>query len=428
MSALDILLVILRIAFGAFVPLSFVAVLVWMERRGAGFFQDRAGPNRCNVMGFRAGGLIQNIADAIKLIFKEDIVPGHIKHKFYFILAPMLVFITALLCFAVIPFADVLILGDKSYVMQAVPMDIGILWFLAIVGFGVYGIILAGWSSHNKYGVLGGLRAAAQVISYEIPMGLALVSLLAVYGTVNLTEIAKFQGKLLFGFIPMWGVLLQPLGVIIFIVAAFAETNRTPFDLAEGESEIVAGYHVEYSSMKFALFFMGEYVAMFVSSALIVTLYFGSYQIPWFATETLVAFARPIVVAIMIGLPVVAYFFGQWIKKNNRSHYYRENDPRVRETAVYIALLWSLVVVLEIILIGYLVFASGGAATRILVALLQIGTFLLKTFLMCFVYVWVRWTLPRFRYDQLQKIGWEKLLPLALLNIFITSAIIVSFG
>ncbi len=428
MSALDILLVILRIAFGAFVPLSFVAVLVWMERRGAGFFQDRAGPNRCNVLGFRAGGLIQNAADGIKLIFKEDIVPGHIKHKFYFILAPMLVFITALLCFAVIPFADVLVLGDKHYVMQAIPMDIGILWFLAVVGFGVYGIILAGWSSHNKYGVLGGLRAAAQVISYEIPMGLALVSLLAVYGTVNMTEMAQFQGQLLFGFIPMWGVVLQPLGVIIFIVAAFAETNRTPFDLAEGESEIVAGYHVEYSAMKFALFFMGEYVAMFVSSALIVTLYFGSYQIPWFNTETLVNYARPVVIVIMIGLPVVGYFFGEWIKKNNRSHYYRENDPRVKETAVYIGLLWSLVVVLEMILLAYLVFASGGVADRILVVLLQIATFLFKTFLMCFVYVWVRWTLPRFRYDQLQKIGWEKLLPLALLNIFITSAIIVSFG
>jgi NADH-quinone oxidoreductase subunit H len=428
MSALDILLVILRIAFGAFVPLSFVALLVWMERRGAAFFQDRAGPNRANVLGFRAGGLIQNAADGIKLAFKEDIIPGHVKHKFYFVLAPMLVFITALLCFAVIPFADVLILGDKHYIMQAIPMDIGILWFLAVVGFGVYGIILAGWSSHNKYGILGGLRAAAQVISYEIPMGLALVSLLAVYGTVNLTEMAQFQGKLLFGFIPMWGVVLQPLGVIIFIVAAFAETNRTPFDLAEGESEIVAGFHVEYSAMKFALFFMGEYVAMFVSSALIVTLYFGSFQIPWLNTETLVANARPVVVLIMIGLPVIGYFFGAWIKKNNRSHYYRENDPRKKETAVYISLLWSLVAVTEIVLLAYLVFAHGGVADRILVALLQIGTFLFKTFLMCFVYVWVRWTLPRFRYDQLQKIGWEKLLPLALLNIFITSAIIVSFG
>jgi NADH-quinone oxidoreductase subunit H len=428
MSGLDILLILLRVAFGAFVPLIFVAVLVWMERRGAGFFQDRAGPNRCHIMGFRAGGLAQNLADAVKLLFKEDVIPGHIKHKFYFVLAPMLVFITAILCFAVIPFADVLILGDKHYIMQAVPMDIGILWFLAIVGFGVYGIILAGWASHNKYSILGGLRAAAQVISYEIPMGLALVSLLVVYGTVNLSEMAQYQGQLLFGFIPMWGVVLQPLGVIIFIVAAFAETNRTPFDLAEGESEIVAGFHVEYSSMKFTLFFMGEYVAMFVSSALIITLYFGGYQIPWFTTEALVAHAKPVAILLMAILPVGAFFFAGWIKKNNRSHYPRVNDPRVREAKVYIALLWSLVVLIEAVLLGYLVFAAGGSADRILVLLLQIATFLFKTFLMCFVYVWVRWTLPRFRYDQLQKIGWEKLLPLALLNIFVTSAVIVSFG
>ena len=428
MSALDILMVLLRIMFGAFVPLSFIAILVWMERRGAGYFQDRAGPNRCNVMGFRAGGLIQNLADGVKLIFKEDVVPGHIQHKFYFILAPMLVFITALLCFAVIPFADVLVIGDREYMMQAVPTDIGILWFLAIVGFGVYGIIFAGWSSHNKYGVLGGLRAAAQVISYEIPMGLALVSLLAVYSTVNLTEMAQFQGQLLFGFIPMWGVVLQPLGVIIFIVAAFAETNRTPFDLAEGESEIVAGFHVEYSSMKFALFFLGEYVAMFVSSALIVTLYFGSYQIPWLATETLVANAQSVVIVLMLVIPVCAYLFAGWIRKNNKSHYERENDPRVREARVYIALLWSAVAFLEVVFLCYLIFAAGGVADRILVTLLQIVTFLIKTTMMCFVYVWVRWTLPRFRYDQLQKIGWEKLMPLALLNIFITSAVIVSFG
>jgi len=428
MSALDILLVILRIAFGAFVPLSFVAVLVWMERRGAGYFQDRSGPNRCNVLGFRAGGLIQNIADAVKLIFKEDIVAGHIKHKFYFILAPTLVFITAILSFAMVPFADTLILNGKEYIMQAIPADLGILWFLAVVGFGVYGIILAGWSSHNKYGVLGGLRAAAQVISYEIPMGLALVSLLTIYSTVNLSEMARFQGQLLFGFIPMWGVVLQPLGVIIFIVAAFAETNRTPFDLAEGESEIVAGFHVEYSSMKFALFFMGEYVAMFVSSALIVTLYFGSYQIPWFTTETLVNHAKPVVFLLMLAIPVAAYFFNIWMKKNNRSQYERPNDPRVFEAQVYAAVIWSIVIFIEIIFLGFLIFSSGGGGARILVALLQISCFLFKTFLMCFVYIWVRWTLPRFRYDQLQRLGWQKLLPLALLNIFITSAVVVSLA
>ena len=391
MSQLDILLVLLRVAFGAFVPLCFIAVLVWLERRGAAFFQDRAGPNRAHIFGFRAAGLVQNAADGIKLIFKEDVIPGHSSHK-------------------------------------GIPMDLGILWFLAITGFAVYGIILAGWSSHNKYGVLGALRASAQVISYEIPMGLALVSLLVVYGTINLNEIVHFQGKLLFGFIPMWGVVLQPLAAVIFIVSAFAETNRTPFDLAEGESELVAGFHVEYSAMKFALFFMGEYVAMFVSSSIIITLFFGGYQIPWLTTETLVAYAKPITYLLVAGIPVAAGLFCGWMMKNNKSHYDRPNDPRVREAKVYRVIIWMMVVVVEAVLIGYLLYAAGGGADRILVVLLQIATFLVKTFMMCFVYVWVRWTLPRFRYDQLQLLGWKMLLPLALLNIFITSAVVVALS
>jgi len=428
MSQLDILLLILRVAFGAFVPLCFIAVLVWMERRGAGFIQDRSGPNRANIFGFRAGGLVQNLADAVKLITKEDIIPGHVKHKFYFVLAPVIVFCIALISFAAVPFADVLVINGKEYIMQAIPTDLGILWFLALAGFGVYGIILAGWSSHNKYGVLGGLRAAAQVISYEIPMGLAIISMLVVYGTVNLTEMAQFQGQLLFGFIPMWGIVLQPLGAIIFIVSAFAETNRTPFDLAEGESELVAGFHVEYSSMKFGMFFMGEYVAMFTSSALIVTLYFGGFQIPWFSTESLVNYARPITVLLMLLLPVFALFFARWIAKNNKSHYDRPDDPRVREAQIYIKGLWAIVAALEIVLFIYLITVSGGVADRILVVFLQIITFLVKTTLMCFVYVWVRWTLPRFRYDQLQKLGWQTLLPLSLLNIFVTSAIVVALS
>ncbi|WP_245590132.1 complex I subunit 1/NuoH family protein [Desulfobulbus elongatus] len=409
-------------------PLCFIAVLVWMERRGAAFFQDRSGPNRANICGFRAGGLVQNLADAVKLITKEDIIPDHIKHKFYFVLAPVIVFCIALVSFAAVPFADALIINGKEYLMQAIPTDLGILWFLALAGFAVYGIILAGWSSHNKYGVLGGLRAAAQVISYEIPMGLAIISALVVYGTVNLTEIAQYQGQLLFGFIPMWGVVLQPLGAIIFIVAAFAEANRTPFDLAEGESELVAGFHVEYSSMKFGMFFMGEYVAMFTSSAIIVTLYFGGYQIPWFSTETLVNNARAITVLLMLLTPAFAWVFALWMAKNNKSHYDRPNDPRVREAQIYTKILWGVVAALEIVLFIYLITVSGGVADRILVTLLQIVTFLVKTTLMCFVYVWVRWTLPRFRYDQLQKLGWQTLLPLSLLNIFVTSAIVVALS
>ena len=427
MSQLDILLVILRVAFGAFVPLCFIAVLVWMERRGAAYFQDRSGPNRANILGYRAAGLIQNLSDAVKLITKEDVIPGHIKHKFYFVLAPVIVFFIALVSFAAIPFADTLLINGKAYIMQTIPTDLGILWFLAVAGFGVYGIILAGWSSHSKYGMLGGLRAAAQVISYEIPMGLAIISVLVVYGTVNLNEMAQFQGKLLFGFIPMWGVILQPLGAIIFIIAAFAETNRTPFDLAEGESELVAGFHVEYSSMKFGMFFMGEYVAMFTSSAIIITLYFGGYQIPWLSTETLVNHIRPVILLLMLGLPVFAKLFSMWISKNNRSHYDRPDDPRIREALGYIKVLWILVAVLEILLVLFLVF-SGGVGDRWLVVVLQIITFLVKTTLMCFVYVWVRWTLPRFRYDQLQKLGWQTLLPLSLLNIFVTSAIVIALS
>lgn len=427
MSQLDILLLILRVAFGAFVPLCFIAVLVWMERRGAAFFQDRSGPNRANIFGFRAGGLVQNLADAVKLITKEDIIPDHVKYKFYFVLAPVIVFCIALISFAAIPFADVLVINGKKYIMQTIPTDLGILWFLALAGFAVYGIILAGWSSHNKYGVLGGLRAAAQVISYEIPMGLAIISALVVYGTVNLTEIAQFQGALLFGFIPMWGVVLQPLGAIIFIVAAFAEANRTPFDLAEGESELVAGFHVEYSSMKFGMFFMGEYVAMFTSSAIIVTLYFGGYQIPWFSTETLVSHAGIVSFLLMLAVPAFAFLFSLWMQKNNKTHYDRVDDPRKRETEIYTKILWIFVGGIEVLLLFFMVF-SGGYAANILVALLQIMTFLVKTTLMCFVYVWVRWTLPRFRYDQLQRLGWQTLLPLSLLNIFVTSAVVVALN
>lgn len=428
MSQLDILLIILRVSFGAFVPLCFIAVLVWMERRGAGFIQDRSGPNRANIFGFRAGGLVQNLADAVKLITKEDVIPDHVRHKFYFVLAPVILFAVSILSFAAVPFADVLVLDGKEYMMQTIPTDLGILWFLAIVGFAVYGIILAGWSSHNKYSMLGGLRSASQVISYEIPLALAIISVLIVYGTVNLTEIVQYQGQLLFGFIPMWGIVLQPLAGVIFIVAAFAEANRTPFDLVEGESELVGGFHTEYSSMKFGMFFMGEYVALFTSSAIIITLFFGGFQIPWFTTETLVNHARPITVLLMILLPVLGYVVVSWIRKNNKSHYDRPDDPRVREAQVYSKIVWGLVVASEIVLLIYLIAVSGGPADRVLVAFLQILTFLLKTTLMCFVYVWVRWTLPRFRYDKLQKLGWEILIPLSLLNIIVTAAVVVALS
>ncbi|MCK5517616.1 MAG: NADH-quinone oxidoreductase subunit H, partial [Desulfobulbaceae bacterium] len=195
-----------------------------------------------------------------------------------------------------------------------------------------------------------------------------------------------------------------------------------------GESEIVAGFHVEYSAMKFAIFFMGEYIAMFASSAIIVTLYFGGYQIPFLATDTLISYAKPIAFLLMLGLPAGMYFFAGWIRRNNVSHYPRENDPRVYEANIYIKCFWGLVIVLELFLFALLLCQSEGSAAHIFVVLLQVSTFLLKVTMMIFVYIWVRWTLPRFRYDQLQKLGWQVLLPLALLNIFITGAIVVALS
>ncbi|WP_027389541.1 complex I subunit 1/NuoH family protein [Chrysiogenes arsenatis] len=423
MTWVDVLMVLLRIVFAVVVPLLFVPIFVWLERRGASYIQDRSGPNRCHIGGITLFGLIQPIADAVKLIFKEDLTPRHIKNKFYFYIAPAILFSASLLTFAVIPFADSVEIGDKSYLMQAIPTDIGILWFLGIAGIAVYGIILAGWASHNKYSILGGLRASAQVISYEVPMGLALIGILICYGTVDLNQMVRTQSELLFGFLPNWGIFLQPFGFLLFMIAAIAESNRTPFDCAEGESEIVGGYHTEYSSMKFALFFMGEYVAMFVSSALIATLYFGGYNIPYVTTEMLRENSMLVAAILMVIVPVAFLAFIFWMHRTNRSHYTTADDKRTRETKI---LTWAFLVVMFGIqgLLGISILA-GDAASQMLTVVIQIVVFLMKTFFFGFLYVWIRWTLPRFRYDQLQNLGWKYLLPLALLNIFITGAVVV---
>ncbi len=238
---MHIIMILLPIVLTVLFSLVTIPLLVWMERRVAALIQNRLGPNRCNVKGIRLGGIVQPIADMMKLIFKEELHPKHIKQKFYYILAPGIVFGASFLSFMVVPYADDITLGDFTYHIQALPIDLGILWFIALAGLAVYGIIIAGWSSHNKYSILGALRASAQVISYEIAMGLAIVSFLITYDTISLNAMVHKQGELLFGFIPAWGVLMQPLAAIIFIVTAFAETNRAPFDAPEGEHELVAG-------------------------------------------------------------------------------------------------------------------------------------------------------------------------------------------
>jgi NADH-quinone oxidoreductase subunit H len=426
MSHLSISIVIINIILALLFSLGAAPILVWIERRVAGLIQDRLGPNRCHINGIRLGGLIQSFADMLKLVFKEDFQAKAIKEHFFFSLAPVIVFASAFLSFMVMPFADDLVINGERFIMQGLPMDLGILWFLAFAGLSVYGIMLGGWSSRNKYSLLGAMRAGAQVISYEAAMGLSVVSLLITYGSVHLGQIVAYQGELLFGFIPAWGIIVQPLAALIFIVTAFAEANRTPFDLAEGESEIVGGYHTEYSAMRFGLFFVGEYVAMSASSAVIVTLFLGGYHLPYLNTQTLQSFMPWILMFVIIALPLASFYMMRWIKKHNRWH--KAGDVRNRESAFLRKGLIG-VNVLFIAGLGTLLFVGlTQTSTNVATAVIQIATFALKLLLMNFVFVWVRWTLPRFRYDQLQTLGWKVLMPLAIFNIIVTATIVVIKG
>lgn len=426
MEFTPIVVVIVNILLAVKLAVGMTPLMVWWERRVAGFMQDRTGPNRCDIGGFRLGGLIQSIADMLKLVFKEDLTPSHIKYKFFYTIAPAIVFLCYFLTFGVIPFADNLVIDGKEYMMQALPMDLGILWFIAFAGLSIYGIILGGYASCSKYGLLGSIRASAQVISYEAAMGLALISIIITYGSINLGDIVRGQGDLVFGFLPAWGIIMQPVAAIIFIVCIFAEANRAPFDVAEGESEIVAGYHTEYSAMRFGLFQVGEYAAMCGASAIIVTLFFGGYQLPWLNTETLHSNITIVMGAIMVIVPVLVFFLTKWMKKNYE--WMNPNDPRAKEGKVLIKVFWGVAVIIVGILAALLASGLGTNGINIATAVIQVSTFMIKFFMMNFVFIWVRWTLLRFRYDQIQMLGWKVLLPLALLNIFVTATVVVALG
>jgi NADH-quinone oxidoreductase subunit H len=310
--------------------LSMIPVLVWFERKASAFMQDRTGPNRAAICGIRLGGIIHTIADVVKLVFKEDVTPGRV-NRFYFSLAPAMAMTVALLTFAVIPVADDLAVGPHVLHWQVLKIDAGLLWIFAIASLGVLAIILAGWGSNNRYALLGGMRSTAQMVSYELALGLSVVGILMVFGTLDLNRIVQGQGQLLFGFLPMWGIVVQPLAGILFMIAAVAECNRTPFDLPEGESEII-GYHVEYSSLRFALFFMAEYVNIVVASALTTTLFFGGWQVPWLTTARLEAHARPILLIVLAALVVITVVMAglslRWSKSLKRLY----ADTRRRET------------------------------------------------------------------------------------------------
>ena len=312
-----------------------VLIMIYAERRVSAFMQGRLGPNRVGPQ-----GILQPIADGIKFLMKEDIIPAGVD-KPIFILAPAVLLIPALMTFAVIPFGSDITLFGRQIPLQVADVNVGILYVLALTSIGVYGIVLAGWSSNSKYSLLGGLRSAAQLISYELAMGLAVVSIILLSGSLKLNDIVADQQGYLFS----WNVFKQPVAFIIFLIAVYAETNRLPFDLSEAEQELVGGYHTEYSSMKFAMFFMAEYANMITAAALTVTLFFGGWDV-----------------------------------------------PLINETSLGI---WG--------------------------TLLSVSSFILKMGFFLFLFIWVRWTFPRFRYDQLMKLGWKVMLPIALLNIFITA-------
>ncbi|MCF6129380.1 NADH-quinone oxidoreductase subunit NuoH [Flavobacterium sp. AS60] len=314
----------------------------WAERKVAAFLQDRVGPNRAGW-----GGLLQPLADGMKLFAKEEFEPDT-KNRFLFFVGPAIAMSTALMTSAVIPWGDKLHIFGRDVVLQATDIDGSLLYIFAIVSIGVYGIMIGGWASNNKFSLMGAVRAASQMVSYEVAMGLSVIALIMMTGTLSLKEISIQQSGM------NWNVFYQPVGFLIFLICAFAETNRTPFDLAECESELIGGYHTEYSSMKMGFYLFAEYANMFISSTILAVLYFGGYNYP--------------------GM--------QWMVDN------------------------------------------VGVNTA---NILGIGVLFIKICFFIFFYMWVRWTIPRFRYDQLMNLGWKILIPLSIINIVITGICILAF-
>lgn len=356
MDTFDWVFLVGKAAFVAILMLQIAPIMAWVERRGSALMQNRLGPNRVGPL-----GLIQSLADAVRFLFKEDFVPAHVE-KFYFLMAPLVALVPTFMTFAVIPIAGPIALSDRVLSFQVADLNVGLLYVFSIASLGVYSIIMGGWSSNNKYALLGSLRSSAQMISYELSMGLSIIGIIMIFSSVHLMDITMGQGQTWFQLgpiaVPRWGIFVQPLGFLIFLISIFAETNRLPFDLPEGESEIVAGYHLEYGSMKFALFMMAEYNNMFVGSAMLASLYFGGWQ------------------------PLPGMMF-----------------------------------VLDLLGI------SGGAYDWARVGI-EAASFFMKVLFFMWFFVWVRWTLPRFRYDQLMDLGWKVLLPLSLFNVMATGALI----
>ena len=359
MSALaDVGIVFGRVAFAMLFVVNVAAILGWVERKQSAIMQDRIGANRASIFGFRVLGLFHPIADAIKMLTKEDFMPAR-ADRFLFQLAPFVSVFFGLVAFASIPFGDTLRVAGREIPLQAVTLNVGVLYVFAMLSLGVYGVMMAGWSSANNYALLGAQRAAALMISAEIAIGASIMGVVMWYGSLDLMDIVRGQGALLFGWIPKWGIVTQPLAFVIFVTAGIAATKRIPFDMPEGESEII-GYFIEYSGMKFGMFLMTDMVETTVLAGLCTSLFLGGWQVPYLFAD---GFLFP----------------------------------------------WGTVVGLS----------------PLAVTVLQVGSFVTKVAVMIFFLMLIRWTLPRFRYDQLMTLGWKVLFPLSLANIAVTGVLVV---
>jgi NADH-quinone oxidoreductase subunit H len=389
-----IIITLIKTAIIAFVLLTTLAYLQWVERKVIAHVQVRMGP-------YRVGphGLLQPLADVIKLITKEGVLPPHV-NKFFYLLAPFLAVFMALISISVIPFGTEITFMGHTTAMQLTDVNVGILVILAVSSMGVYGIALGGWASNNKYSLLGGLRSSAQMISYELPMSIAVASPLLIAGSLSLREIVNSQAGYHLGFIPKWAIFAMPfpqiVSFIIFMIAAFAETNRIPFDLPEAENELVAGFHVEYSSMKFAAFFMAEYANMVTVCSIATLLFLGGWH-PLWPVEYGSNFVAPLILFVTGAICV----------------YHGLHPARPLDKYTLTAF--------GIIFFGL---AAVMLAPPLVHVLMPLFWFLAKCGFLLFVFVWIRATLPRFRYDQLMGFAWKFLFPLALLNLLVTGFLV----
>jgi NADH-quinone oxidoreductase subunit H len=375
----------------AFIFLTILAYLQWVERKVLAHIQLRPGP-------YRVGphGLLQPLADVIKLLTKEGFIPSNV-NTFYYLLAPILAVTIALISISIIPFGPEIEIGGVRTFMQLTDLKVGILFILALSSIGVYGIALAGWASNSKYSLLGGLRSAAQMISYELPMALSLAAPLLVVNTLSLREMVDMQNGFVFGILPRWTILQGPfpqiISFFIFLICAFAETNRVPFDLPEAENELVAGFHTEYSSMSFAAFFMAEYANMVTVTSVATLLFLGGWH-PIFPTEY-GSWLIPVLLFVIAG--AISIFHGM-------------NPARPFDR-----------ITLPVFGVVFIAVGLAFAAPFLQPYLLPLFWFCAKTGFLLFIFIWIRGTLPRFRYDQLMAFAWKFMFPLALINLLITA-------